>query len=163
MKEPDLEEIVIFKNETYLLKNYFNKDFSKLKKASQCYGLVLNDKNEIFLVSDNNKEWTLPGGTPEENESNEETLVREIYEESAVKINVDTIKPFFYIIVYKKVKNKFIYHTTQLRFIAQVESIDEFIKDPGGNKQYRRFVELKNLDKFLTWKEIAALIKDKFV
>lgn len=156
---PDLEEIIEYKGRRYLLRQFFTTDFSKLRQASQCYGIILNKKDEVLLISEDNDKWTLPGGTPLPGESYTETLVREIYEESAVVIDTATIKPFFYSENYEILNGEKKYNTTQLRFIAYVDRIDKFVSDPGGNVRYRRFVSIEELPKVLSWKKIGPLIQ----
>lgn len=159
MIQPDLEETIEHKGKTYLIKQYFSSNFQELNRPSQSYGLILNNKKEVLLISEDANKWTLPGGTIEVDETPEEALAREIYEESAVVIDSDFIIPFFYNVNYELINDEYIYNTTQLRFISKVKKIDKFIRDPGGNVKYRKFVPLEDFDKVLHWKKIGPLIK----
>jgi len=49
-------------------------------------GLVLNDKDEVLLIDNPRRGWEYPGGMVEPGESLHDALVREIQEESGVKV-----------------------------------------------------------------------------
>jgi len=103
------------------------------------------------LVSADESWWGLPGGTIEAEETPEPTLAREVYEETAVTIDENDITAFFYVIAFEIKDGKEVYESTQLRYISSVKKIDEFIKDPGGLQQFRRFVPVDDIDKELSW------------
>ena len=68
-------------------------------------GLVLNQKGEILLVqhSYGDRKWFLPGGGHHGNESPDETLVREMREETGLEIQVTgLIGVYFYTGQYKR-------------------------------------------------------------
>lgn len=155
------EHTIDFKGRKFLFTETFSSDFSSLKKAKQSLGVVLNDKNEVLLASEDEKFWTLPGGTIEEGETPEQTVVREVYEETGVAIDPKSVKPFFYNIAQEIIGNEFVYEATQLRFLARVLRVDKFLGDPGGNMQFRKFVPIDELDKHLGWPGTNEIIKDK--
>ena len=56
-------------------------------------GIILNDKKELLLLQRNTSKkehsnWDLPGGLVEDGESEEEALLREIYEELKIKSEI---------------------------------------------------------------------------
>ena len=55
------------------------------EKYTQVSGYIFNDKNQLLIVK-NGKTWTIPGGHPEEGESQLETLNRELMEEACVTL-----------------------------------------------------------------------------
>lgn len=160
MKEPTSETQFKFGEKDIIFKEYFDDDFVSIEtKPTQSLGIILNDENEILLVSADEKWWGLPGGTLEKDETPEQTLVREVYEETAVVIDEKNITPFFYVIAFEVKDGKEIYESTQLRFISRVKRIDEFVKDPGGLQQFRRFVPIEDIDKELSWTGTRDIIK----
>jgi ADP-ribose pyrophosphatase YjhB (NUDIX family) len=66
----------------------------EIKKTRIAGGVVINEFDEIIVVSQKGKikTWSLPKGHVEEGETELETAIREIYEESGAK-NLDFIKP----------------------------------------------------------------------
>ena len=160
MKNPTSEVQIKLGEKDIIFREYFNDDFSSIEtKPTQSLGIILNDKDEILLVSADGEWWGLPGGTIENDETPEQTLVREVYEETAVLINENNITPFFYVIAFEVKDRKEIYESTQLRYISRVKRIDKFVKDPGGLQQFRRFVPIADIDKKLSWTGTRDIIK----
>ena len=52
---------------------------------TQIYGICFNQEGKILIIKD--KEWKIPGGSPEKGELPQETLKRELVEEANVIIN----------------------------------------------------------------------------
>lgn len=149
-----------FGEKDILFREYFNDNFSDIDTTpTQSLGIILNDQNEVLLVSADNEWWGLPGGTIEKGETPEQTLVREVYEETAVMIDGQYIVPFFYVMSYEIRDGELFYETTQLRFISKVVRIDKFVKDPGGLQQFRKFVPIEDIDKELSWTGTRDIIK----
>ena len=56
-----------------------------------CYGIILNMDNEILLIkNENRKGWLFPGGGLEIEESFEECVKREVFEETGFEVDVDS-------------------------------------------------------------------------
>jgi ADP-ribose pyrophosphatase YjhB (NUDIX family) len=57
----------------------------KVKKSRTSGGVIINEYDEVIVVSQKGKSWSLPKGHLEPNETELEAAIREIYEESGVK------------------------------------------------------------------------------
>jgi 8-oxo-dGTP pyrophosphatase MutT (NUDIX family) len=144
----------------YKFEIYLSSDFSKLSRVSQAYGAVLDEENRLLVVSQDGKDWGLPGGTVETGESLIDALIREAYEEAAVVVSPKTVKPFFHQKVYCKVGDRWKLTDIQARFVCRKERQDKFIKDPDNGKvKYQRFVDIDILDQFLKWGETTKFIQ----
>ncbi len=80
-----MKKIIVNKNN---LKDEDITDFVKKVKL-----LIVNSKNEILLAYQRNG-YEFPGGTNEENEELYQTVMRELLEETGIKLKIDGIEPF---------------------------------------------------------------------
>jgi len=78
--ENKTSHIILYHQDIELLWKSFRDNFIVLEAAG---GVVQNDKNEILFIFRNEK-WDLPKGKVEENESIQETAIREVEEECGV-------------------------------------------------------------------------------
>lgn len=113
----------------------------KGEKYTQVSGYIFNDKNQLLIVK-GGKTWTVPGGHPEQGETQFETLKREIIEEACV-----TIKDIKYLGAVEVVENGETYY--QLRYTAKVNKILPFKGEWETDE--RLFVDLKDLSKYIKW------------
>lgn len=146
----------------YTVDVFFRHDFSgvEISKVNQSYGVVLNEKKEVLLVSKDRKSWNLPGGHVESGEGLVETLIREVFEESAVRIKEDSIRPFFFQKVYKA-GNRSNIETIQVRYLANADSVGKFKMDPGGEVRYQRWVCVKDIPEYLDWGGLESVMVKK--
>jgi 8-oxo-dGTP pyrophosphatase MutT (NUDIX family) len=124
--------------------------------------IVFNSKNELLLVSRNGTRWHFPGGSLEEDESSQDLCIREVYEETGLKVEVispacfgeaSAIRETIYNEDYTKLipyphiirSNSIAYHC----MIKGKEDLDpNWIDSAGGVVKYRKFVkedEYKNM------------------
>src|SRR6266571_1170567 len=73
------------KGDTVTLTWVKTDELERYKPCFQVYGVVFNAEGEILLIQEKGK-WKIPGGTPEGDETAEETLRRELIEEADVTI-----------------------------------------------------------------------------
>ncbi len=128
---------------------------------TQVYGIVFNDKNEVIICRESNSgSWIIPGGHPEEGESIEQTLKRELQEE--VDVEIEDIKP----LGVQKVtfpddvnSDKAIY---QVRCIAKLKKLNSQTPDPAnGNTWERKFIPASEITNYVKWgKTGEVMFKD---
>ena len=137
--------------------------YNDIKLITQVSAVCFNENGEILLVKNPKKDyWTIPGGTPENNESPEETLIREVSEEAtcdienlkflgAIKVNFPNNK--------NKVEGDDFY---QLRYYAEIKKVNEHSIDPDLQvKRDRIFIKPEDYFKYVNYGKIigAEIIK----
>jgi len=122
--------------------------------VTQVSGYIFNDDKELLIVK--NKNWTIPGGHPEEGETHIETLKRETLEESQVEIgNIEYLGYVESLDIQTNQKNY------QLRFVARVKKENSFKGDFETSE--RAFVKPGKLVDYIPWasgKVFSAEVKD---
>lgn len=136
-------------------------EIEKYFPITQVYGIIFNDKDEILICRESDSgSWIIPGGHPEEGESIEQTLKRELQEEVAVEI--EGIKP----LGAQKVTfpddanpDKAIY---QVRCVAKLRKLNSPTPDPAnGNTWERKFIPASEVTNYVKWgKTGEVMFKD---
>jgi len=128
-----------------------------LNPITQIYGICFNEKGEILVCREGHDgQWQLPGGTPERNETIQQTLERELLEEVDVKIKN------FKVLGYQKIEypnnpnkdegGEFY----QVRCICKVEELLPQTSDPAtGNTWERMFVPSDKITEYVKWGEVG--------
>ena len=138
-------------------------DLSKYSPVTQVYGIVFNDKGEILVARETPEgKWQLPGGKPEENETVEETVKRELLEEVDVKAR--KIYPL------GAQKTEMLNNPNkdegdlfyQLRCVVELDKLLPQTPDPDrGNVWERMFVPANKIAEHIKWGETGnAMFKD---
>ena len=130
-------------------------DFSQLPRdlCTQVYGVAFFD-GKIIIVHDSKRDlWTLVGGTIELGENYEETLRREIQEES--NMEVTAWQPLGYQkITYEDNSETII----QLRAVCKARPLGEFVSDPAGGIDIMKLIHPEDYRKYFDWGEIGEWI-----
>ena len=123
-----------------------------MKKEKSCGCIILNNKNQILLILQNAGHWGLPKGHVEEGETEEQTAIREVKEETNVDVIVDT--NLRYRMVYnpkEDVEKEVIY------FIAKITSND--CKPQLEEVQEMKWLDIDNAINTITYENSKDLLK----
>jgi 8-oxo-dGTP pyrophosphatase MutT (NUDIX family) len=125
-------------------------NFERLKNVIGAQGFVFDDSGRFCIIKLScKKKWLITGGKPEKKDKTfEDTLIREVDEESDLEIK--DIQRVGYIISYKKSnpRNK----KYSLRYVARVRKIKPQTIDPAYNEiPKRKFIFPKDFDKYCGW------------
>lgn len=126
-------------------------ELSSFKPFFQVYGIVFNRKGEILLIREKGK-WKIPGGTPEDGETEIETLKRELIEEADVKIS--NVFPLgAQRVEFPNNPNKKegdLYY--QLRYVCLMDELLPSTPDPAtGLMNDRMFVPADKVTEYVKW------------
>lgn len=120
--------------------------------------------DKMVIVCNKKGEWTPPGGSIEPGESYMEASIREVKEESNMKV----LKQEYigYQDIFITDQNRWI---RQARMFALVEPHGDFIEDPDGDILQIKLIDPKEYKKYFDWGEIgdyvmkrALELKDKY-
>ncbi len=145
---------------TYLFEYYENDTFEHLPqdRIKQCYAIAFH-KDKFLVVNNIAKlgSYTPIGGSVEEGENPDDTLIREIQEESNMKVLE------YKLLGYQKVTDtsgleKPYY---QLRYFATVEPYGPFVSDPAGKVTEIIECDKDDYKKYFDWFEIGDRIIEK--
>ncbi len=124
------------------------------EEAIRSKGLVINDKNELLLVYNGNT-FQFPGGHRKKEESLEETLLREVQEETGIDMIIEN-GPFMTITEYcrnyrntnKNRCNKIYYYVVKCNDLPNYEKIN--LSDFERQTEFKlSYVKLDKIEEFL--------------
>jgi len=116
-----------------------------------CGGIIVKNKTALLILQQNGF-WGFPKGHVEAGESEEETAIREIFEETGLIVTVDSSKRFEFSYNIKDSK----IHKVVTLFISEVVDESRFKKQDAEIKEMR-WVPFDEVEKTLTypeWKEV---------
>ncbi|SRR5260221_2948764 len=116
---------------------------------TQVYGVCFNGEDEILIARKvGDEKWIIPGGTPEDDETIEETLKREMVEEADIKIkNIKLVGAQKAYPVDKPEE-----HYYQVRCICEVDELLPQTPDPAeGVNWERKFVPANKVTNYVKW------------
>ena len=136
-----------------------SNSLKKFFPITQVYGVCFNNEDEILIIRKiGDENWIIPGGHPENNESSEETLKREMIEEADVKVK--NIKLVGAQKVYPENEPKEFYY--QVRCVCEVDELLPQTPDPDDGKRWKRkFVPASEITNYVKWGVAGdAMFKD---
>lgn len=133
-------------------------DFSVLPydKCKQVRGVCFYKDKIVIGYQGTKRTWGFIGGSIEKGETFEQTLRREIKEES--NIEVLCWKPIGYQKVFNTRDNSYIY---QLRVVAKVHPYGEFVKDPAGSITEIKIIDPATYKQYFDWGKIGDRIMER--
>ncbi len=149
------EEYIGFSKVKYIL-DYFDADtFDHLEyaKCRQAYGVCFYGDEIVIGYGGNKKAWGLIGGTIEEGETYEQTLKREIQEES--NMEVLSCAPIGYQKMTDTRDGTFIY---QLRYACIARPYGPFVSDPAGGVTEIKIINPNEYKTYFNWGKIGERI-----
>lgn len=138
-------------------------NLENVSPVTQVYGIVFNDKGEILVVRHGEDDkWQIPGGTPEEGETQLQTLNRELIEEADVTVKNAT--PLGYQKVEDITSGTPVLSSYQLRYVGILDELREQTIDPDPTKNFiweRKFVPASEVTSYVKWGELGnAMFND---
>jgi ADP-ribose pyrophosphatase YjhB (NUDIX family) len=131
-----------------------SSNFLFLKSINQVYGVCFDNKGNILIIRTPNENWNIPGGTPENNETPEQTLKRELKEEADVTIGKNAMIGYYEVISDKST----IY---QLRFAALLSKKKPSTIDPAlGVVNERKFVPPDEFFRYVKIKDYEPMLDE---
>ncbi len=125
----------------------------KFEKKEKSCGVVVFDDNKVLLVLHNNGHWGMPKGHVEENETEEETAIREVLEET--NINTKIIPVFRKVITYSPIENTM---KDVVYFIG--EPINTDTKPQEVEVSESKFVSVEEAYDLITYKEDKSVFEE---
>lgn len=123
-----------------------------MKKEKSCGCIILNDKKEILLILHNAGHWGLPKGHVEKDETEEETAIREVKEETNIDVIVDS--NYRYSIEYNPKENV---EKEVIYFIAKNISNDD--KPQLEEVKEIRWLDINNAIETITYENSKELLR----
>lgn len=135
-------------------------NYNGLFPVTQACGFCFNNEGNVLVTqsSADKTSFKIPGGTIEPGETPEETLKREIDEETDVEIDDSSI---IYIGAQKvEMRNSQPFY--QLRFAAKTTKIKTLTEDPAKEKiRPRKFINPKDYERESGWGEIGRAMMER--
>ena len=125
----------------------------KDQKCTQCYAVCFYEDKMVIVHNAEKDHWGLIGGSIEDSETFEQTLKREIQEES----NMEMISclPVGYQKVTDSRDGSYFF---QLRYVCTAKPLGPFISDPAGSIDKIELISPADYKKYFDWGEIGERI-----
>ncbi|MGM0629369.1 MAG: NUDIX hydrolase [Patescibacteria group bacterium] len=112
------------------------------------HALCFYGDNLLVVFSEGKGNWSPPGGSIEVGETPDEAVVREIFEESNMRVIRKELFGYQDVFLPSEVLR-------QVRFYCEVEPIGDFLFDPDGDITEIKLIEPERYKEYFDWKEIG--------
>ena len=149
------EEFIGYSGVKYALEYKDADSFDDLdySKCTQVYGVCYYENKLVVGFGGKKKNWGLIGGTIESGEKFEETLIREIKEES--NMNVLSYVPIGY---QKMIDTRDSSYVFQLRYVCRVKPHGPSVEDPDGGITEIKLIDPQDYKKYFDWGVVGERI-----
>lgn len=149
------EEVIGDSGVKYIFEYEDADSFDNLPSAqvTQVYGVCFCGDKIVIGYGGKKNAWGLIGGTIEKGETYEETLMREIQEESNMKVL--TYTPVGYQKAIDSRDGSFVY---QIRYVCTVHPYAPFVSDPAGGVTEIKLIDPADYKQYFDWKSIGDRI-----
>lgn len=124
------------------------------KKLQAVHAFCFCGDKMIIVYADKKGYWAPPGGGVEANETYEEAVVREVKEETNMKVLSQTF--IGYIDIYEPERI-----VRQTRSFCIVEPYGPFSKDPDGDITEIRYIDPKDYKKYFDWGVVGDRLMER--
>ncbi len=123
----------------------------------KAHAVCIQDGKMLLVYGEKPDFWCIPGGTREDGESIEQTLLREIQEETNCEV-VD-YKP----IAYQKIVSPDGKVHYRLQYLCNVRSLGEFEVDPAGFVDKITWIDYHEFREYIEKKEFRIVILERAI
>lgn len=155
MDNPIIEKYLGKSGVNYILEYHKTDSFDDLDYSlcRQVYAVCFYGDKIVIGYGGKKEAWGLIGGTIEKGETFEQTLVREIQEESNMKVL--RMKPIGYQKVTDTRDDSYPY---QLRYVCTAEPYGPFVSDPAETVTEIKIIDPKDYKNYFNWGQIGERI-----
>jgi len=139
---------------------YYDQEHLSLLEGKKIFGVhaLCFYQNKLLVVYAADKDgWQPAGGAVEEDETYEEAVIREVQEESNMRVLKQKLIAF-QDAWDPKDKNSFV---TQTRSVCLIEPIGEFTKDPDGDITEIKLIDPKDYKQYFDWGEAGDRLMEQ--
>lgn len=124
------------------------------RKVSAVHAFCFCGGKLVVVFSEKKNYWTPPGGAVEKGESVEETVIREVKEETNMRVIKQKLIGYQDIFELAQI-------VTQTRSFCVAEPIGKFVNDPDGDVTEIKLIEPNDYKKYFDWGEIGDRIMEQ--
>lgn len=124
------------------------------RKVSGVHAYCFYKDKLVVVYAENKKSWTPAGGGVEKGESVEEAVIREVKEETNMKVLSQRLIGFQDVFEPEKV-------VTQTRSVCIVEPYGDFVSDPDGDVTEIKLINPKDYKKYFDWGVVGDRIIER--
>lgn len=135
----------------YTYRDLDSTDEIKDKKVHSVHAYCFCDGKLVVVYAEKKGYWTPAGGGVEAGESIEEAIIREVKEETNMKVLKQKIIGYHEVFEPNKI-------SIQARSVCIVEPYGPFVSDPDGDITEIRLIDPKDHKKYFDWGEVGDYI-----